>query len=72
MKAWTSVLAESVAADEAELPQLKEARLAYSRDVINHAELLIIKYAENPRMSVSILIAVFQVSECLHSGFYWS
>jgi len=32
--------------DEAELPQLKEARLANSRDVISHAELLIIKYAE--------------------------
>jgi len=37
-------LAECISADEAELPQLKEARLAYSRDVISHAELLIKKY----------------------------
>ena len=34
------------AADEAELLQLKEARLANNRDVISHAELLIKEYAE--------------------------
>ena len=47
------------AADEAELPQLKEARLACSRDVISHAELLIKGYAEWGKVEHNITHKVF-------------